>query len=286
MSTQIFEEDSFKMKQLKKDNIILNENNHTYSLTDNPNIKFTSCTTFVEYFFQKFDSIGIANNLTANHPSYLGITPQSLVESWEKTAKEGTAVHKEIESFVKEGITLNHPKSRAAIEWLRKIDSSQFDILTETIIYSKEIEIAGTVDLILYDKRNDVISIYDWKTSRAIYLNSYGNKMGRKKVTSKLMDCNFIHYSLQLSLYQYIIEKYYNLKVNQLTLLHLTNSSVIPYKCTYMGSVIAEMLKYDRDKLAKETEGSLTKEYDNIWGYEPDDFIDTEPDSYIENEIY
>ena len=105
--------------------------------------------------------------------------------------------------------------------------------------------------------------------------------MGRVPATSTLMDCNFIHYSLQLSLYRYILENYYSLKVNNLTLLHL-NNNMTPYDCNYMKNVIIEMLKYDRVKLAKETEDSLTKEFVNDFGiepeYEPDfeDFIDPE----------
>ncbi len=46
-------------------NIILIEDVHRYELNDDPEFEFTSCTTFVDYFFEPFDRIGIANRLTS-----------------------------------------------------------------------------------------------------------------------------------------------------------------------------------------------------------------------------
>lgn len=261
------------MKKLLCDKIRLDESNHRYYLIDEPQIDFVSCTTFVEYFFRKFDSIGIANGLTANHPNYIGMEPQELVKIWEQSAKDGTEVHKEIDNFIKTGKSPKKDKSKIAVEWLKKIDRSKYDILSEVIIYSKEIKMAGTVDLLLINKKNKSIDIYDWKTTKSIKKNSYGMKMGRKPVTNKLMDCNFIHYSLQLSLYRYLIENYYHLKVNKLTLLHL-NNTLTSYECDYMPNIIDEMLKYDRAILAKETEESLTKNINIVFDVEVEDFIE------------
>lgn len=269
------------MKELFTANIKMNESTHRYYLINKPEFEFVSCTTFIEYFFHKFDSVGVANNLTMTHPNYIGMSPQELIKNWDKAAKEGTEIHKEIDNFIKFGTMPQNSKSKIGINWLNTIDRNKYEIFSETIIFSEEIKIAGTVDLILFNKENNTLDIYDWKTTKSIDKNSYGSKMGRVPATSTLMDCNFIHYSLQLSLYRYILENYYSLKVNNLTLLHL-NNNMTPYDCNYMKNVIIEMLKYDRVKLAKETEDSLTKEFVNDFGiepeYEPDfeDFIDPE----------
>lgn len=267
------------MNELFSDNIKLDEANHRYYLIDDPQINLVSCTTFIEYFFHKFDSVGVANNLTTSHPNYIGMTPQELVKTWESSAKDGTLIHKEIDNFIKSGILPQNTKSKIALDWLNKIDRNKYDILSEIIIYSKEIKLAGTVDLILFNKENKTLDIFDWKTSKAIDKNSYGMKIGRVPATNNLMDCNFIHYSLQLSLYRYILENYYRLKVNKLTILHL-NNVITEYECNYMHNNIDAMLEYDKTKLAKETEDSLTKEFVNNFGFEPEpdfeDFIDPE----------
>ena len=274
------------MKSLLRDNIKLEDDNHRYYLLDDPNIDLISCTTFIEYFFHKFDSIGIANNLTANHPAYIGMRPQELVASWEIVANEGTKIHNEIDRYIKYDETPSSTKSIQAIDWLKSIEKGKYEILSEIIIYSKEIKLAGTVDLIFCDKESKTINIYDWKTSKSMNTISYGSKMGRTQATSSLMDCNFIHYSLQLSLYRYIIEKYYGFKVSKLTLLHLNGSSVTPFECNYMEEVIEDMLKDDRIKLAKETEENLTKEYINELGFEPEDYFEPEPEDFFNPEDF
>lgn len=269
------------LKNLKRGNIQLDESIHRYYLIDEPQFDFDNCTTFIEYFFHKFDPVGVANSLTMSHPNYIGMSPIELVKIWDKAAKEGTEIHKEIDKFIKLRTQPQNSKSKIAQNWLNNIDRNKYDILSETIVYSKEIKLAGTVDLILFNKENNTLDIYDWKTSKSIDKSSYGMKMGRVPATSNLMDCNFIHYSLQLSLYRYIIENYYSLRVDKLTLLHLGNT-ITTHDCTYMKNVIVEMLKYDRVKLAKETEESLTHDFEDSFDPEPeyepdfDDFIDPE----------
>lgn len=249
------------MHNIFRDNIRLNEADHRYFLVDDPDADFVSCTTFIEYFFKKFDAIGIANKLTSTHPNYMGMPPQELVKTWESSSLIGTQVHKEIDDHIKFGTYPLHSKSKLGVDWFRSLDFDRYEIFSETMIYSKEINIAGTVDLVLRDKETDTIDIYDWKTSKAIEKTSFGGRVGSTPATQTLLDCNFNHYSLQLSLYRYLLENFYGLKVETLTLLHLNSTSVIQYKCPYMKDTIAEMLKYDRAALAKKTEESLTKEY-------------------------
>lgn len=244
-----------------EDNITLDETNHRYYLSDDPDFEFVSCTTFIEYFFQKFDRIGIANRLTATNPKYFGMTPQELVKSWEIAANEGTEVHKEIDQYIKHGISPVLPKSELAVSWLNSIDQNRYQIRSETILFAKEIKLAGTVDVIVQDRLTNVIDIYDWKTSKSIDKTSFKNKMGNTPASANIMDCNYITYSLQLSLYRYLLERYYGMRVNKLTLLHLNGGSVIPYDCKYMEDTIVEFLKYDREALVRKTEESLTKEY-------------------------
>jgi hypothetical protein len=85
--------------------------------------------------------------------------------------------------------------------------------------------------------------------------------MGTHDATSELMDCNYYHYSLQLSLYRFLLEEYYGLHVTGTAISHLTESDVQIYKTTYHLSELEKMFKADRIALKKKAEESLTKEF-------------------------
>jgi hypothetical protein len=252
------------MQKFTDNNIALIEDIHRYELKDDPEFEFTSCTNFAKYFFQPFDRIGIANRLTATHPNYADITPQKLVEEWDSVAWEGTFIHAEVENFLKENAEPTHLKSRTAAEWLKTniIESDNYDVFSEVIVYSKELALAGTIDVLLYDKANDKYKLLDWKTNKKIDTQSFQNRMGNHEATSDLMDCNYFHYSIQLSLYRFLLEKYYGLTVSGTAICHLTESDVKIYKTVYHERELEIMFKADRIALKKKTEDSLTKEFD------------------------
>ena len=49
---------------------------------------------------------------------------------------------------------------------------------------------------------------------------------------------------VQLSLYRYILEKYYGLKVEKLLMIHLLEYDYAEYQCDYLQSDIIQMLSY------------------------------------------
>jgi len=252
------------MQKFTDTNITLIEDIHKYELKDDPEFEFTSCTTFAKYFFEPFDKIGIANNLAGSHQRYMDKSPQEIVEQWDESAVEGTLVHAEVEKFIKENEEPTHPKSKIAAKWIKEhlIEIDRYEIFSEVIVYSKEIALAGTIDLLIYDKLTKTYKIVDWKTNKRIDTTSYNNKTGNHKTTAHLMDCKFIHYSIQLSLYRYILEKYYGLTVSGAAISHLAEDNVRIYKTEYYKAEIEEMLKADRDALKIRAEESLTTEFE------------------------
>jgi len=78
-------------------------------------------------------------------------------------------------------------------------------LITEKVIYDPSIGLSGMIDLLAYNKKSGKIEIWDWKTSKII---SKANKY-RKMFSpiDHLDDCEFVHYSLQLNIYKYIINK-------------------------------------------------------------------------------
>ena len=230
--------------------IFLDEENHKYNFLDDENIQFTSVTECISEYFEKFDKIKIATKLVKTHPKYMDMSIEELIAEWDLAAKNGTDIHKEIEDYIKESKKPKKNKSIVAINWLDKhLMNSKYELFSEVIAYSLELKIAGTVDLLLYDKINEVYTILDWKTNKAISTKSFKGKTGIKPETFDLPDCKFSHYSLQLSLYRFLLEKQYNIKMKKLIIAHITDDGVKGYVAPYLKNHIFLITKkYPRSK--------------------------------------
>jgi len=232
------------LNNILDNNIILNKDMHEYKLIGESEFAFTSVTTYIGKFFEKFDSIKIATNLTKNHPKYSNYTIESLLAEWKEAADYGTKVHNEIENWVKNGIEPKELKSINGKNWLKNYQSkSSMDIFSEIIIYSKELRIAGTIDILAKDNQSDEYVLIDWKTSKKITTVSYGHKTGNHEATKNVMDCNFYHYSLQLSLYRFLLEEYYGYRVRNQVIAHIKDDGVDAHIAPYMRNEIVLMLE-------------------------------------------
>ncbi len=85
------------------------------------------------------------------------------------------------------------------------------------------------MDLLIFDKVSQKYSILDWKTSKEIKTDSYKMKTGNKPETNDLLDCKFNHYALQLSLYRYLLEKNYDIMLDDQLIIHLDTNTVHGY---------------------------------------------------------
>ena len=86
----------------------------------------------------------------------------------------------------------------------------------------RNLGIAGQSDLVYVS--DGYVDIDDYKTNKEIVENSYGfphNPRMMLDPVSNLMDCNYWHYALQLSIYmKLILLKNPNLKAGELRLIH------------------------------------------------------------------
>ena len=231
------------MNSLFDAKISLLEPQHKYILEEDPSINFISVTQIIENYFEPFDKYSIAQKLVTTSPKYLGMDPDELIKKWEATAQYGTKVHKEIESYILNNKPPDDIKAERGVEWIKKyIDDSNKVIYPEIIVFNKELRIAGSIDIIIYDKALDQYEIVDWKTSKKIDMTSYNNKMGSHPISQHLMDCRFVHYSLQLSFYRYLIEEYYNLNVSNHSIAHLTDQECSIIKCNYYKEEVVKII--------------------------------------------
>ena len=140
---------------------------------------------------------------------------------------------------------------------------------SEWMIWDRDYKIAGTMDAVFHDKRDDTYWIYDWKRVQSgleadLEATRYGYVMDdsewlqpvnwyTKKMNgaaSELYDTKYWHYCLQLNLYRYILEKDYGLKIKGMILVqfHPLIGDVPKYhRVVFLESPIIKVLK-DREE--------------------------------------
>ncbi|MFL3028006.1 MAG: PD-(D/E)XK nuclease family protein [Candidatus Neomarinimicrobiota bacterium] len=235
------------------------EPGHKYVLTHKPEIKFRSVTEIIGGFFEPFDKMAVAKRLVTTHPKYQMMSIEDLISIWDAKRDFGTKIHNEIETCLNDSdyptkldIYQYDVKTRYALAWLRQHDIKyDLEIYPEVKVFSSEINIAGSIDVLLYNKNTDSYAIIDWKTSRKIDKKAYKNKKGTHSITENLQDCKFVHYSLQLSFYRYLLEEYYGLKISNQLIAHITDTGCLGLQGNYYQDEVVDMIKHHCSSLNK-----------------------------------
>lgn len=220
------------------------EEPHLYLIDDKEIEGLLSVTTFVHKFFPHFDADEVIekmmNSKNWTKSKYYGKTADEIKAEWDvirdEAADAGTKMHLAIEQFYNSEIDPSIPleqdpkvidtREYRHFEKFRADHSHLKPFKTEWRIYDEELKIAGSIDMIYYDPdKEGCIYIYDWKRSKEIKFSNYFQK-GLAPL-DYLDDCNYIHYSMQLNVYKYLIEKNYGLKVTELAIVvfHPNNES-------------------------------------------------------------
>ncbi len=198
---------------------------HIYTID---NVPVPSASTIISKFFPEFDSFRAANNLNQNHLLH-GLLPEEIVQTWNQrgldAANLGTHLHEQIEKYY-----LNQPYHETEEFHLFKQFVSEHQSIipyrSEWCIFDDKYNVAGTIDLIARDGKN--FQIYDWKRSKKV-INSYNyepikiddwGKCGVGKL-SDIPDTSYNRYCLQQSLYRFILENNYNMKISRMYLVIL-----------------------------------------------------------------
>lgn len=228
----------------QQNEIFLEEETHTYKLL-NSNIKFKSVTEFINTFFTPFNEQKIASNLSGKG-KYKTMSVNDILMDWKERRDRGTLVHKELEKFINQSFSQEKSqkldmKSKQGVIFLKEKCIGPHNILfSEVKIISKELQLAGTIDLMIYNKNKNKIYLIDWKTN--INIKKTGYKRGLIPPANLIDDCSFNRYQLQLSVYRYLLENYYNASVDGLYIVHLTNESYNILTCEFEQKYVREMI--------------------------------------------
>jgi hypothetical protein len=212
--------------------LLFKEENHKY-LSDDA-VTWTSVTSLISKVKQPFDSDAIALKQSKKKGTvWYGLKPSEIQKIWENEsnrAKElGNWYHKMRENLLIDYATINGLTVYKPIftEDGDKIAPSQElteGIYPEHFVYLQSAKVCGQTDKV--EVKDGYVNITDYKSNKKIDMNSYVNYEGVSKKLLKplhhLEDCHFIHYSLQMSIYMYIILKHNpSLKPGKLIIEHV-----------------------------------------------------------------
>lgn len=196
-----------------------------------------SVTSFIGNFKQPFDAGVISKKSAKNKKSkWFGMTPEEIQQAWKNEAKRatdlGTWYHNcrerdlcELDTIERQGIVVPIVKPIETDGIKISPDQKLKDgVYPEHMVYLRSAGLCGQSDLV--EVVNGQVHITDYKTNKEIKTEAYTNWEG---ITQKMMhpvshldDCNLNHYTLQLSLYLYIILKHNpRLKPGNLTIHHI-----------------------------------------------------------------
>lgn len=199
-----------------------------------------------------------------------------ILQSYEtekiKSCERGTKIHAQFENLYYQSEEQELKKFGLGGKFTCKKGYYQLDlekgVYPEFLISLKSqdnwLRVAGQIDLLIKDG-NDIY-LADYKTNKEIKQKSYYNKQTKKYQMMKfplnnLMDCNYYHYCLQLSLYAYLLQQINpNFNIKRLTLIHVDhNDRVIEYECAYLKEDVERMLKHYKKTLKIKSELDLDK---------------------------
>lgn len=271
--------------------VIFRSENHKYeSLDPNERIDWVSVTKFVSMFKTPFDPISQSIKSSQNPKSkWYGIPPEEIQAHWsqetERAITAGTFYHDQRESDLIECETITRLGRAIPIIkpiYLDDVKHAPIQRLTEGIypehfVYLKSAGICGQSDRVEVIK--DTVEIVDYKTNKEIKKQSFKSWEGISKKMigpcAHLDDCNFNHYSLQLSAYMYMILKHNpRYKPGKMMLHHVIFEktgedkfgnpilkrndknepivkTVVPYDVPYLKTEVINMIKYLQDNRQK-----------------------------------
>lgn len=191
------------------------EHKYTYG-----GVELRSVTNLIEDCFEKFDAEYWAERkATPSRPK------EAILAEWKakgQIARDlGTLMHDRIERHylgeLPDKEAKDDPTFRLFLSFAAEHDLHPYR--TEWRIFFEEHRIAGTLDFLAFD--NGQFKIFDWKrstkivdrTGQPVTCNSFGKTA--LAPLDHLPDTTYWHYALQVSVYRYILEQKYGIRVSE-----------------------------------------------------------------------
>lgn len=201
-----------------------------------------SVTRLIEDYANEFDSQNIASMVASRD----GKTVTEVLKEWKYKNKfacsKGTNGHNYAQSIWngEEYVEECFDDSEAYIQALEKIkgQARQFHedykdtlehLYDEFVVGSEEYDIASAIDHLFINKLTGELVLVDYKTNSILkgYNDDEKNKRYIKPMKVPLQhieDVTLKHYYIQLSIYKFLLEKYTNLKVDEMFIVYFSEN--------------------------------------------------------------
>ena len=231
-------------RHLRDQRISFTAGNHTYHV-DGKKVSI-SVTGLVHFFAEEFDADAAIACMkrSQNWPreAYAKVVDGKLQplpdaeikELWRKNSVEASArgTWMQIEVFLNGGCSEN-PGVEIDLfaKFLQQFPTRLLAFRTEWCIYAENEDLAGCVDFVAALTEAGEVVLFDWKRTKLLR-DKYNNPWScMKKPLSHIPDCAGQHYRLQLNVYKYILQQYYEMRVAGMYVvcLHPDNADLGPF---------------------------------------------------------
>ena len=266
----------------ERDNLIhFDEPTHIYTVKGSSK-GVCSITTFLHNFFPHFDADAVIKNMMRSkkwpESKWFGMTPKAIKAAWNENGRlaseAGTAMHLGIEMVMNGAEAVVPAETKESVEWKYfwnywREDSKIWEPWrTEWEVWDEDLKLAGSIDMIYRNRIDGTFAVYDWKRSKEIKMeNSFQSGYGP---VSHFPDTNYWHYTLQLNLYRWLLEKHYGVVISEMALivLHPDNGNYKRYKLNRLDDEIEEIIECRR-RAVKEGFGKVVVFADDEQEEEP-----------------
>lgn len=195
-----------------------------------------SVTRFIEQYCNEFDAQAVAEKVAIKQNK----TVQEVLDEWDYKNKfaceKGSAIHEYTQSlWSKEEYKVryfdNSEKfintveyiARQSIDFYNDYQDRLEHLADEFVVGSPEYDICSAIDHLFINKLTGGLVLVDYKTNSDIHkTEKYAKNM--KVPLQHLKDFTLNHYYIQLSIYRYLVEKYTNLKIEEMFIVYFSEN--------------------------------------------------------------
>lgn len=190
-------------------------------------------------------------------------TQQGILDEWDaenrKSCERGTKIHADLENsfYNKDNIDISKFHVGGKFKCVKDYNEldMEYGVYPEYLIHrvseDGKLRIAGQIDLLV--KKGNKLTIVDYKTNKKIETKSFFDSKTRTSQKMKyplngLDDCNYNHYTLQLSTYAFMLQKLNpEFEIEDLIMIHFDhNDNMTIYHLPYLKDEVIKMLAFFR----------------------------------------
>lgn len=221
-----------------------------------------SVTRLIEEYTNEFDAEEVAEKVAIKENKSV----QEVLDEWEYKNKfaceKGSAIHEFTQHLwskekYKERYFDNSREFISTVEYIARQSVDFYEdyknrlehLADEFVVGSEEYDIASAIDHLFINKLTGGLVLVDYKTNSDIHKTErYAKNM--KVPLTHLKDFTLNHYYIQLSIYKYLVEKYTNLKIEEMFIVYFSenieNYEII--EIPYLEKEVEEILENRRVK--------------------------------------